>query len=83
MFLSAIQGLIHLKMHKFRSLQEKGKVVKKYGTEATFSAFEVSRATIYRLRKDFKDSGGRLESPVSKPRIAKRKRQKQWDERIF
>ncbi len=57
--------------------------MKKYGTEATFSAFEVSRATIYRLRKDFKDSRGRLESLVSKPRIAKRKRQKQWDERIF
>ncbi|PMP65731.1 MAG: hypothetical protein C0190_06320 [Thermodesulfobacterium geofontis] len=45
----------------------------KYETSAEVSAYGISRATIYRWKKQFRESGGKLESLISKPRIAKRK----------
>ncbi len=50
----------------------------KYETEATVEAFGVSRATIYRWKKQFRDSGGKLESLISKPTIPKKVKQRQW-----
>lgn len=55
----------------------------KYGTEATVSAFGVSRATIYLWKKKFRESGGKLESLISKPRRPRRVRQKSWRPEII
>ena len=46
----------------------------KYGTKATIDAFKVSKPTIYRWKKTFKDSQGRLESLIPDSRSPKRKR---------
>lgn len=46
----------------------------KYGTKATVEAFEISKPTIYRWKKIFKDSRGRLESLIPASRSPKRKR---------
>ncbi len=46
-----------------------------YGTKATIDAFEVSKATIYRLKKRFKENGGRLESLIPESKAPHTKRQ--------
>ncbi len=56
---------------------------KTYGLESTQGAFKVSRATIYRWRKEFKESDGRLQSLIPKSRAPKRKRQMQTDNRVL
>ena len=55
----------------------------KYGTEATVEAFGVCRATIYRWKKLLRESGGKLESLISKPRIPKKKKERQWHPEII
>ena len=47
---------------------------KRYGTKATVDAFEVSKPTVYRWKKTFKDSKGRLESLIPDSRSPQRKR---------
>jgi transposase-like protein len=48
----------------------------KYGLDATKEAYGVSRATLYRWKRNLKQGQGRLESLNKKPTIPKRKRQR-------
>ncbi|MCX7873521.1 MAG: helix-turn-helix domain-containing protein [Caldimicrobium sp.] len=54
-----------------------------FGTKATVEAFGICRATIYRWKKLLKNSGGRLESLISKPRTPKRKCSKRWPQEVI
>jgi transposase InsO family protein len=56
---------------------------KVYGLESTRGAFKVSRATIFRWKKEFRDSQGRLQSLISKSRTPIHKRQMETDLRIL
>ena len=53
-----------------------------YGTKAAISAFQVSKATVYRWKKILKDSKGRLESLIPASTSPKRKRRMNTDPRI-
>ena len=46
----------------------------KYGTRATVDAFSVSKPTVYRWKKTFKDNQGELESLIPASRSPRRKR---------
>ena len=52
------------------------KFYKKYGLEATNTAYGVSRSTVYSWQKKLKDSGGNLLSLAPKSKAPKKKRQK-------
>lgn len=54
-----------------------------YGLESTKGAFKISKATIYRWRKEFKQSRGQLQSLIPKSRAPKRKRRMETDLRIL
>ena len=56
---------------------------KTYGLESTRGAFKVSRATIFRWKKEFRESNGVLKSLISKSRAPKHKRQMITDLRIL
>ena len=47
---------------------------KQYGTATTKAAYEVSKATVYRWKKRFEDSQGKLQSLIPHSRSPKRKR---------
>jgi transposase len=54
-----------------------------FGLSSTKQAFKVSRASVYRWKKQFNDSNGKLNSLIPKSRIPKRKRIMQIDIRIL
>lgn len=56
---------------------------KTYGLESTKGAFKVSRASIFRWKKEFRESKGMLKSLISKSRVPRHKRQMKTDVRIL